>query len=220
MWSCTTTTPTTSADPRQAGALTTEVTAVGFRAHMGWANSVVLTVSRTGAKLRAREDVDLRPLTAPAHPYHAVAEMPADERADVLARSLAETESAAIGILSELLADHVGAVGVVISPGVRHNSYREGAELESAAAYGRGHRVPAGPETSRRRPAPALCHSHLRPSRGPRAMAGRGRPGQSGRTSLAPGPEVRRRCRLGGRFLWRFGAMIGQDNGSAVPSDR
>ena len=97
-----------------------EVTAVGFRAHMGWANSVVLALSERGVEVRSREEVDLKPATAPAHPYHAVAEMASDEGEVVLARSLEETEAAAIEVLSDLLAEGVQAVGVVISPGVRH----------------------------------------------------------------------------------------------------
>ena len=100
--------------------LNPEVTAVGFRAHMGWANSVVLTLSDGAAQVRARADVDLRPATAPAHPYHAAAELPVEERDAVLAGALGEAEAAAIEVVSDFLADDVRAVGVVISPGVRH----------------------------------------------------------------------------------------------------
>lgn len=96
------------------------ISAVGFRAHMGWANSVVLTLDGRQAQLRSRDEVDLRPATAPAHPYHAAAEVPPDEREAVLSRSLEETEEAALEALSDLLAEGIGAVGVVISPGVRH----------------------------------------------------------------------------------------------------
>lgn len=87
---------------------------------MGWANSVVLTVSDIGAEVHSRDDVDLRPTGAPAQPYHAAAEMAPEERDAVLARSLEETEAAAVDALSDLLGDDVRAVGVVISPGVRH----------------------------------------------------------------------------------------------------
>lgn len=96
------------------------VTAVGFRAHMGWADSVVLTVSKRGATVGPRAAVDLRPRTGPVHPYHAASEVPMDERDRLVARCLQEAEATAIQALEDLLTDGVQAIGVVISPGVRH----------------------------------------------------------------------------------------------------
>ena len=99
-----------------------QVTAVGFRAHMGWANAVVLAAANDTVVVRSRSEVDLRPGDAPVHPYHAVARAPVDVRERLVAEAIEDAEATAIGVLGDLLADDIEAVGVVISPGVRHTS--------------------------------------------------------------------------------------------------
>ena len=96
------------------------VVAVGFRAHMGWADAVTLAVAADCAEVRDRVRVELRPPDGPVFPYHAAREALADEREAMIAAGLAAAEAAATDALADLVADLAfAAVGVVVSRGLR-----------------------------------------------------------------------------------------------------
>ena len=97
------------------------VCALGFRAHMGWANAVVLTGVPDEPVVVDRRDVQLRPRDGGiGFPYHAAADVPPDEREAVLAKGMRDTELRATDVLMELAADvEADAIGVVIGRGVR-----------------------------------------------------------------------------------------------------
>src|SRR5688500_5710645 len=99
---------------------TTTIRAVGFRAHMGWANAVTLTGVPGDPVVVDRRDVQLRPRGGIAFPYHAAGDAPPEERVAVLAAGMQATELRATDVLMELLADlEADVVGVVIGKGVR-----------------------------------------------------------------------------------------------------
>lgn len=95
--------------------------AVGFRAHLGWADAVTLAVAGGGAEVRDRRRLELRPAGGTVFPYHAAQEALPEDREEMIAAGLQAAEASATDALADLLADlGFWGVGVVVSRGLRH----------------------------------------------------------------------------------------------------
>src|SRR5438552_3034590 len=98
-----------------------EVLAVGFRAHMGWADAVTLSVTADGMDVVDRRTVELRAEGGAVFAYHAAREALPEERDQVIAEAMESARSAAVDAVADLMGElGFRAVGVVVSRGIKY----------------------------------------------------------------------------------------------------